>query len=199
MTQLVLAQVEKREYHVMNRLKADGYSEELVFSVENAIASVTEAYCGDVALSEAIQEQADANVSIWNKEVLAQAQDLDGWAGQALRDGLVDTSSENFSLVELLRVAWYEFITDALYSEIETIAYNYMADLLNDGNGDLNCNLEELESALWRVAESANADTSYYELEESAALELAVSMGKPCEDMTNPIKTINELKGNTDS
>lgn len=193
-----MAQIRKKEYGVLRGLRADGYSDELIESVSNALHNVAEQYSGDIYICDAILEQADSCVPVWNKAVLDQAGDLEEYVGEVIREGLIDLSRNKFSLVNLMRVAWYEFIQENVYQEVSTIAFNYMADLLNDGDAELNGDVSALEESLWRVAENVSADAQYYELEESAACELAVWLGKEIQDMRNPVKTINELKGNTD-
>lgn len=192
--------LEQKQYAVLERLRRYGYSLELRSSTGMALDRVVGLYCGDTYLSEAIQEQADSCIPVCNTEVLAQAGELDEYVRTAITDGLVDTSPKEFSMVRLIQVAWYQFIEDALYREISTIAFNYMVDLLNDGDAEFNGDrdIAELESALEKVAEQATGDTTYYELEESAAIELALWLGETVPDMRNPVKTINTLKGNTE-
>lgn len=171
-----------------------GYGDRIQEGIKNALNQLETNYSGDTYICDAISEVADYNVSIWNGEVLRQAENLNDDVAEAVREGLVNVDSKDFDLIKILQCTWYMVNERGCYDGLSTVAYNYMAGFLNDADADFTGDIDDLENALWDEAQDADNNMTYYELEEKAVCVLAVWLGLDgVADMRNPAQGLCSL------
>lgn len=184
----------KTTFEGLEHVKDNYYGDAIITSVENAIDKVARDYSGDVYVCDAISESADYNVSIWNRVVLQQAEYLDNDIADVLKDGLADPHANGFSLVSLLRCAWYEVIYRACMESIPEIIYNFAVNLLNDLDVDFEpgAKLDAMLDEITDIAfEQADSDSTFEEIEEAVALAYADYLGLDIQELESPIKVLD--------
>lgn len=88
-------------------------------------------YSGGTYICDAITEIADGMVDIYNGDLWENAPKVSEYVEQAMSEGLVDTSSRNFSLTNAFQAGEYEYYTAALYKNLDELACNYILNYLN--------------------------------------------------------------------
>ena len=115
--------LELKQYDLL--LEIDGYGE------EDIIEELKE-YDGSTYVGDAISEVADSNVPIYYNDIWKNAQDIQEYIEQAVAEGLVDTSSNQIDLNKIFQVGYYEYNTRLLYANVDSFAFNMVADKLNE-------------------------------------------------------------------
>lgn len=115
--------LELKQYDLL--LEIDGYGEE-------DIIEELEEYDGSTYVGDAISEVADSNVPIYYNDIWKNAQDIQEYIEQAVAEGLVDTSSNQIDLNKIFQAGYYEYNTRLLYANVDSFAFNTVADKLNE-------------------------------------------------------------------
>lgn len=140
-------------------------------------------YSSGTYICDAISEIADGMVDVYNSDLWKNAANVQEYIEQAMSEGLVNTSSRDFTLERAFQAGEYEYYTAALYKNLDELACNYMLNYL-DGteicvayvgteefdieNKDL---LEDVISRLdYKLDDVSNVDNNdrFWDLEEQA-------------------------------
>lgn len=88
-------------------------------------------YSGGTYICDAITEISDGMVDIYNGDLWENAPKVSEYVEQAMAEGLVDTSSRDFSLTNAFQAGEYEYYTAALYKNLDELACNYILNYLD--------------------------------------------------------------------
>lgn len=149
---------------------------------DNAFSNFND-YSGGTYICDAIAEIADGMVDIYNGDLWENAPKVSDYIEQAMEEGLVDTSSRNFSLTNAFQAGEYEYYTAALYKNLDELACNYMLNYLDGteicvsyvGTEELDIEIENVfEEIISRLDDKlddvSNVDNNdrFWDLEEMA-------------------------------
>jgi len=132
-------------------------------------------YSGGTYICDAITETADSNVHIYNNDLWETAPSISDYIEEAIEEGLVDTSKVD--LMKIFMAGEYQYYTQLLYDNLETIVYNYAVDCLNKKYPDIEIDEDELKAKLEGID---NNDT--FDKIEEAVEELIEEMKEATEE-----------------
>jgi len=131
--------LEKKDYTSLHCIKDD----------TDSCQEVETNYNGSTYLCDAISETADRNVNIYNNELWKTAPSISDYIEEAIEQGLVDTSKVD--LMRIFMAGEYQYYTQLLYDNLETIVYNYAVNYINNKYPELEIDEDDLESALSKI------------------------------------------------
>jgi len=115
--------LELKQYNLLEEI--DGYGEEdIIEEMSN--------YDGSTYVCDAISEIADSNIPIYNNDIWKNVQDIQEYIEQAISSGIVDTSHNGIDLIKVFQGGYYEYNTQLLYANLDSVAFNMVADKLNE-------------------------------------------------------------------
>lgn len=127
---------------------------------------------GSDYISDVIHEVADSYTPIYNKDVLSAAYELNYYFKDAALEGFISLEGlkEDFSLFRVLQSTYYYMIEQDLYENLDSIMWNYCAELANGvlsarvENGNLNPDkiaelVEDIMPELEEIARDCTNDT----------------------------------------
>lgn len=127
----------EREYEVfeltsseLDEIKRTPSFEDAMDDDDNAFSCFND-YSGSTYICDAITEIADGMVDIYNGDLWENAPKVSEYVEQAMAEGLVDTSSRDFSLTNAFQAGEYEYYTAALYKNLDELACNYILNYLD--------------------------------------------------------------------
>ena len=140
----------------------------------DCLESFVNDYSGTTYLCDSITEIADSYIPIYHNHIWENVSDIQEYVEEAIAQGLVDTSGRNVDLVRIFQAGYYEYYSQALYNNLDSLCYNYIANAVNDtlnNNDDLTAESLDFESIIEsienEVADSDNNNT-YDDLNEKA-------------------------------
>ena len=126
----------EREYQVfelttenLEEIKRTPSFENAMDDDDNAFDSFNN-YSGSSYICDAIAEIADNMTDIYNGDLWKNAANVSEYIEQAMAEGLVDTSSRDFTLERAFQAGEYEYYTAALYDNLDELCCNYILDQL---------------------------------------------------------------------
>ncbi|AMQ66664.1 ocr-like anti-restriction [Bacillus phage Mgbh1] len=124
-------------------LKAKTYDYELLIGDEDSILDYffTNYAKEDVYLCDAMQEQADYYVPIYNSDVWANVDVVQEYVERVIDEGL--TAGGSADLTTVFRFGYYEYYYALLDNNLDALCYNYIVDEVNKYL--LTLNADELE------------------------------------------------------
>lgn len=146
------------------------FSDEVLNSISTALETLSDStqYGGSMFIEDAIWEVSEDAIPIHRATVLRQGVFLEDYACQAIREGILATNPDTFSLHQLLQAAWCLLLRHYCHEAIHTVIYNYMADYLNGRYDDFDGAEEKIEDALWDVAQEHESGDMFEELDAIA-------------------------------
>lgn len=127
----------EREYEVfeltsseLDEIKRTPSFEDAMDDDDNAFSCFND-YSGGTYICDAITEIADGMVDIYNGDLWENAPKVSEYVEQAMAEGLVDTSSRDFSLTNAFQAGEYEYYTAALYKNLDELSCNYILNYLD--------------------------------------------------------------------
>lgn len=106
-------------------------------------------YSNDAYICDIITEVADNSVNIYNHQLWENAPKIREYIEEAIEEGLVDTS--NVDLIRIFQAGEYQYYTQLLYENLETMIFNYAVNYINENYPDVNIEAEEVEQRLSNI------------------------------------------------
>lgn len=111
-------------------LKFKNYEElENIFGDDTTVCDEVTEYSDSSYLCDAISEVADNNIPVYNSELCEACNDLVDYIDEAMSQGLCEIAN-NF--MDFLKAGAYEYYTQLLYSNLDTIALNIAIEFINE-------------------------------------------------------------------
>ncbi|UUV47134.1 hypothetical protein [Bacillus phage vB_BanS-Thrax5] len=136
---------------------------------EDALESFYE-YDGDTYICDATAEIADNYIPIYNYDVWENASDIQEYIEEALAQGLVDTTGE-VDLIKIFQAGYYQYYSETLSENLDTLCYNYVAKLVNDYLDTIDTNEvdeDAIESRIESETDSYDHNNMFSALEDIA-------------------------------
>lgn len=127
-------QIELKSYKLLKCLEND----------ESVIKNVFDYQNEDSYLCDIIMEIADSHTAIYNHQLWENAPKIQEYITEALEQGLVDTTN-GIDLMKIFQVGEYQYYTELLYNNLDEIAYNYVANIVNEYISNDNLITEKIE------------------------------------------------------
>lgn len=137
-----MLKVEEREFDLLGDLDNE----------EDIITEIYEYSTGYVA--DVISEIADGAVPIYTSDLWKNAYDIQEHIEEAIAQGLVVVEGNDIDLTRIFSAGYYQYYTQSLYNNLDTLAFNMVAKLVNEKLNSLdedivsNLNIEDIESAI---------------------------------------------------
>lgn len=111
-------------------LKFKNYEElENIFGDDTTVCDEVTEYSDSSYLCDAISEVADNNIPVYNSELCEACNDLVDYIDEAMSQGLCEIAN-NF--MDFLKAGAYEYYTQLLYNNLDTIALNIAIEFINE-------------------------------------------------------------------
>ena len=111
-------------------LKFKNYEElENIFGDDTIVCDEVTEYSDSSYLCDAISEVADNNIPVYNSELCEACNDLVDYIDEAMSQGLCEIAN-NF--MDFLEAGAYEYYTQLLYNNLDTIALNIAIEFINE-------------------------------------------------------------------
>ena len=110
--------LEQKEYKSLNCIPDD----------TNICEEVETNYSGDIC--DAIAEAADSAIHIYYSDLWETAPKIQEYIEEAIAEGLVDTNK--FDLIKAFQAGEYQYYTQVLYDNFETIVFNIAVNYINE-------------------------------------------------------------------
>ena len=111
-------------------LKFKNYEElENIFGDDTIVCDEVTEYSDSSYLCDAISEVADNNIPVYNSELCEACNDLVDYIDEAMSQGLCEIAN-NF--MDFLKAGAYEYYTQLLYNNLDTIALNIAIEFINE-------------------------------------------------------------------
>lgn len=111
-------------------LKFKNYEElEDIFGDDIIVCDEVTEYSDSSYLCDAISEVASNNVPIYNQELCEKCWELNEYVAEAKAQGLLEGADDLFKMLEM---GAYEYYTELLYNNLDTIALNIAIEFINE-------------------------------------------------------------------
>lgn len=112
------------------KLEYKSYEElEDIFGDDTTVCDEVTEYSDSSYLCDAISEVASNNVPTYNKDLCDKCWELNEYVAEAKCQGLLEGANDLFKMLEL---GAYEYYTQLLYNNLDTIALNIAIEYIND-------------------------------------------------------------------
>lgn len=138
-----------------------------IFGDDETVCNEVSEYSDSTYLCDAISEIADNNIPTYTSEMFEKAWELQEYVDEAISQGLCDIAN---TLLQFLQAGTYEYYTQLLYNNLDTIATNIATDTINE-EFDIELTEEQKEELLDVVTEAfENTDhnDTIYDIKEKA-------------------------------
>jgi hypothetical protein len=123
-------------------------------------------------LCDAISETADGNIPIYTQEVWENASKLQDWIEEAISEGIAPTGSGDVDLVKIFQSGYYVFYQELLYDNLDNLAYNYIAEKVNEFLTNFTkaseVDIAEVEGTIEEETDSTDNNDTFSDLEDKA-------------------------------
>lgn len=160
---IIIETIEKRPYELLGNLDNEESVLEDFFN-----------YSGGTYICDAIMEIADGGIPIYNGDVWAGASDISEYIEQAIEEGIAPTQGRDVDLIRIFQSGYYQFYSQSLYDNLETLCFNYVADKVNEFIGNLeeeevaNLDVSEIEDAIGEAVGDIDNNDYFSALEDVA-------------------------------
>ena len=111
-------------------LKFKNYEElEDIFGDDTTVCDEVTEYSDSSYLCDAISEVASNNVPVYNQELCEKCWELNEYVAEAKAQGLLEGADDLFKMLEM---GAYEYYTQLLYNNLDTIALNIAIEFINE-------------------------------------------------------------------
>jgi hypothetical protein len=124
---------------------------------------------------DAISEVADSYIPIYNSDVWKNASDIQEHIEEAIAQGLAPTEGgTDIDLVKIFQAGYYQYYTQSLYNNLDTLAFNYIADKVNEALNQLNeatveaIDIEAIEDEIENETDGYDNNNRFDDLEDTA-------------------------------
>lgn len=155
--------VELRSYNILGELDDE----------EDALQSFFE-YSGNTYVCDAITEIGDNFIPIYTSDVWKNAGDIQEYIEEAIAQGIAHVEGTNIDLIRIFQAGYYQYYCQSLYDNLDTLAFNYIADKINEAVNELNratldaIDFEAVEKAIEDATNNYDNNNRFYDLEEKA-------------------------------
>lgn len=159
--------INKRKYRFVGEYPVLDFTLE---QVESACESMVVDYGDDTNIDEAIHEVADAMTPIYYVDLYKSVIDVHEWIEEAVDEGLacldpgIDPTTKKrnpFRIHELIQTGWYYYLEQSLRENLDTILFNFLANIANADTRIPADKWEELEEELDTLTEDVDPDVSF--------------------------------------
>lgn len=96
----------------------------------DALTSFTNDYSGGEYIGDVIAEIADAQIPIYTHDIWKNIYEIKEYIEEAISSGLVSLDG-NVDLDKVFQVGYYQFYTQSLYNNLDSMVYNMMVERVN--------------------------------------------------------------------
>lgn len=160
-----ISYIEERSYNLLGDLKDE----------QDCLESlINNGYDGDNYLGDAISEIADNYIPIYTNDIWENVADIQEYVEEAIASGLAVVEGRNVDLTKIFQAGYYQYYTQSLYDNLDTLAYNYIVNKVNNALNDLNevtveaNDLEAIEYNIELVTSDTDNNDKFDDLNEKA-------------------------------
>lgn len=159
--------INKRRYKLIGEYPILDFT---INRVEGACESLAVDYGDDTNIDEAIHEVADAMTPIYYYELYNSVVDVHEWIEEAVDEGLacIDTGIDPatkkrrpFRIHELIQTGWYYYLEQSLRENLDTILFNFLADIANADPRIKDDQWGALEAAMAEITKGVDPDVTF--------------------------------------
>ncbi len=136
--------LEQKEYKSLNCIPDD----------TNICEEVETNYSGYIC--DAIAEAADSAIHIYYSDLWETAPKIQEYIEEAIAEGLVDTNK--FDLIKAFQAGEYQYYTQVLYDNFETIVFNIAVNYINEKYPDVDIDEDELQDILTNIDKNSQVE-----------------------------------------
>lgn len=116
----------------------------------------------DGYICDAISSTADDYIPIYTHDVWKHASDIQEHIEEAISSGIAGVEGGDIDLVKIFQAGYYQYYTQSLYDNLDTLAFNYIATKVNEALSQLN---EETQKAidLAEIVDEIETETNGYD------------------------------------
>lgn len=138
--------------------------------VEGACESLACEFGDDTNIDEAIHEVADSFTPIYYVDLYRSVIDVHEWIEEAVDEGIaildpgIDPANKKrrpFRLHELIQTGWYYYLEKTLRENLDTILFNFLADIANVDPRIKDDQWADLEEELDTLTENVDPDVTF--------------------------------------
>ncbi len=151
--------IPERDYEITGYVNGDIHDTAIY-----ACDSLARNYDATDELDVLIDDVAERFVPIFREDLIKVIWHLESHIGQVLDDGLVDTDPRNFSLLRMIQTGYYQFLTETLAKNLNTIVFNYLVQAVNEDAGNKPYE-DEIEKAIDVIALNVSHNSTFADYE----------------------------------
>lgn len=153
-----MTKVELRDFDLLGDLDSE----------QDALESMYEYDGGYVC--DNITEIADNYIPIYTHELWTNAYNIKEYIEEAIAQGLTDTSNPDID--SMFQSGYYQYYTTSLYNNLDTIAFNMIAKLVNEKidtiDEDMHIDIEDIENAIEEKTDNFDNNNDMSSIEDIA-------------------------------
>lgn len=143
-----LEAIELRSYNLLNDLEDD----------QDVIDSFIGDYSGSTYICDAISEIADSQIPIYTSDIWDGARNIREYIEEAQESGLCEGVTD---IDKIMQAGYYQYYTQVLYDNLDTMAFNIVAEKVNNKLADLDDDAYDLIDLYELDAEIENETDGY--------------------------------------
>lgn len=143
----IASAVVSKEYNLIGILEDD-------LDVINSFSE----YDGSTYICDAISEIADRFIPIYNHDVWKDASNIQEYIEEAVESGLAYVEGNEVDLIKIFQAGYYQYYTQLLYDNLDAMAFNYIADKVEEAYNNLNQETKD-EVDLGYIADDIASET----------------------------------------
>lgn len=127
-----------------------------IFGDDQSVCDEVTEYPESSYLCDAIMEVADANIPSYDFDLCKVCWELNSYVEEAKFQGLLEGAND---LMQILRIGAYEYYTELLYDNLDTIALNIAVEVINEEYDSENIELIDYDELVEEFENTDNNDT----------------------------------------
>jgi hypothetical protein len=115
--------IQKRNYNLLGNMPDE----------IDAIESFINDFSGDSYICDVIAEIADNYIPIYTDDIWKNAYDIKEYIEEAIASGIAGVEGNDIDLSRVFQAGYYQFYSQSLYENLDTMAFNIVVDGVNAG------------------------------------------------------------------
>lgn len=115
----------------------------------------------DGYICDALHEAADSNTPVYNYELYKACADIGDDVESAMREGLIDPHSKNFSFPNMLQIGYCYMLESVLYENLDAVVYNFLIAIANNDPRLRDDKAEEIVAAIEELCEDVDNNKTF--------------------------------------
>jgi len=153
--------IEVKGYNLLSNLEDE----------EDALNSFVNEYSESTYVGDAISEIGDSFIPIYTNDVWKDAENIQEYIEEAISSGLAPTDGNNLDLVRIFQAGYYQYYTQSLYDNLDSMAFNIIANKVNEylnSVEEINLDVSAIEEAIENLTNNYDNNNRFDDLEDKA-------------------------------